>query len=157
MNGSHYHTCPLCRESLTIQSTRHGNVYKCPSCKGAMANLAVLRGSVGHGLINSFWREANIYGKSSEKNCPLCQKPMVMFVANPDASTLSLDICNQCQLIWFDKNGFEEVPQVSGQVRKEMAQEMVLVDLQFSKEGVASERKMNLAIKIAEGLTCFFT
>ncbi len=154
MEASFFNLCPQCKTQLLIKTTSYGNIWVCPSCQGRMASLTVLRGSVGHRAVNSFWREASIYGKSSQRNCPCCHHPMAVFIAQPDAWGLSMDICKRCQLVWLDQHQVEKLTlNVNRMPGKNKTEETALMDLQLRPEARAEERKMELAMKVAEGLT----
>lgn len=152
-----YHTCPLCESKLAIKSTRHGIVYSCPACRGAMANLTVLRGRVGHGPVNNFWQAANLHGKTSQKGCPFCRQPMTKFTTDPDSCTLTLDICKQCRLIWFDEDGLNDTHCASSAVTNDNIQQVSFGVQELDTKPYGLVREKDFAAIIAEGLTGCFT
>jgi Zn-finger nucleic acid-binding protein len=112
-------TCPTCRRALTVShGTREtrGAIWVCGRCKGAAANLAVLRKRLKPGLVTDLWRTMLSQGAPAYRPCPVCHDAMSSFTAPLDTAEITLDLCKKCQIIWFDGGELEAMPKAPPQV-----------------------------------------
>jgi Zn-finger nucleic acid-binding protein len=103
-------TCPSCHVALRANRDPHGAIWVCPDCAGSAANLAILRKRLKEGMANDFWRQAPAQGAVSARPCPACGESMQGFQTPLDGHPVHLDLCRQCQFVWFDAGELEALP-----------------------------------------------
>jgi Zn-finger nucleic acid-binding protein len=127
--------CPICEVSLSPLRIQHGNIWRCPSCNGVMANIAVLRRYLGGSLVQSFWRKAIAGSATVERKCPSCQQPLSCFKVNKNEQTITLDICRRCHLLWFDKGELDAFPKAkTEELSPETKRELALLKIEYDKQ-----------------------
>ncbi len=80
-------------------------------CSGVAANLTVLRKHLAEDVVRDFWRKAVDASTPSGNKCPSCSRPFREFVVRHEDRSLRLDLCRQCQLMWFDRGELEAFPE----------------------------------------------
>lgn len=115
--------CPRCGGDLK-KDFYHGKVcYKCRSCGGVSVAVAMIRQlSRNREFANFLWRKA-LQSGTSHLYCPFCRKPMRQIIQEIDEScALELDICCNCQLVWFDGGELETIPLLLPKAKNELPQ-----------------------------------
>lgn len=102
--------CPTCRRSLDRVKTRKGLFYLCPDCHGRAVALPVVRKLIGTEHVTRFWRAAVQNSSTGTKKCPICDRWMREIQGQADDSAVVLDLCRDCQFIWFDDQEIERFP-----------------------------------------------
>ncbi len=102
--------CPRCGKPLNLEKHLHGGLWRCPQCSGVAANLTVLRRQLDEEVVRDFWRKAIDASAASTNKCPSCSRPLREFVARHEDQSLRLDLCRQCQMMWFDPGELEVFP-----------------------------------------------
>ena len=87
--------------------TPGGALWRCETCAGAAANVAVLRKYLCAEIVREFWLKATNEGVPSNSKCPSCAQMLKEFTAGEYNRAARLDLCKACQLIWFDRNELE--------------------------------------------------
>jgi len=95
--------CPRCHQPLRQERTRFGFVFSCPHCRGVMTGIPFLR-QAGYAAtqITAIWSAARDTSLPSELNCSHCGKQMRLTRVVGENGLLELDVCCDCQQIWFD-------------------------------------------------------
>jgi membrane associated rhomboid family serine protease len=88
-----------------------GVSYLCDSCGGAAIGINALKNrNALKSFVDNIWQKSRGQPKFGRKLCPFCQQLMVEVKENINGSTLDLDICNKCMMVWFDKGEQEKFP-----------------------------------------------
>jgi Zn-finger nucleic acid-binding protein len=117
------------------QETR-GVIWVCGRCKGAAANLAVLRRRLKPGLVKDLWQTMLKEGAPSYRPCPACHDMMSSFTAKLESAKITLDLCKKCQMIWFDPGELEAMPKAPPQLEDmpEVKHDLALLEAYRSRE-----------------------
>jgi len=110
-------TCPRCREpreALTRCPTKGGVYWKCARCDGRTATIAMLRRATDVDLISQIWAQAQLPEATESLPCPACRASMRAVWLPAGHGNAQLDVCPLCQVVWFDKDEFENVPTAAG-------------------------------------------
>ena len=144
--------CPRCGKPLNLEKHIHGGLWRCPQCFGVAANLAVLRRHLEEEVARDFWRRAGRASVPSKRRCPSCSQPLREFVATHEQQSLRLDLCQPCQLMWFDRGELEVFPKPQRKEQpSEIDQQIAMAQLQL--ESQAEENASKLAYYVEVGLT----
>ena len=103
--------CPHCQKELQ-KEFYHGFVcYCCPECGGHLITISGLRNlSADKPFVNLLWKTA-CYGYSEPgPECGNAPHPMRRVTLPLNGIALELDVCQQCQTIWFDPAELERIP-----------------------------------------------
>jgi len=103
--------CPRCGKPLALEKDPRGGMWRCAVCSGVAANLTVLRRHLEEDVVRDFWRKAVDASAPSGNKCPSCSRPFRKFVVRHEDRSLCLDLCWQCQLMWFDRGELEAFPE----------------------------------------------
>ncbi len=101
--------CPNCGTSLNTMRQRDGLFYLCPGCQGRAVTFPQIRRVTGDRFVTGLIREINRNATRADKSCPFCQRQMRLF--SSAAPPLELDACKTCNVVWFDSQEFEAVPE----------------------------------------------
>lgn len=93
----------------TVKS-RTGVFWRCPSCSGRSATIALLRKSVPAKVVNAVWLAARSGAFPAIHTCPACMSRMVEVPA--DEKRFFIDVCTRCQFVWFDIGEEEAMPKI---------------------------------------------
>src|SRR5690606_5370941 len=104
--------CPRCHQVLTRVDIPPFTVWGCSRCAGCAATLATLRRGVQHDVLRRAWNRTIGENRRVLMECPECRSNMhrVPIIRGPE-----IDLCKQCQLVWFDASELEEMPRRSRQ------------------------------------------
>ena len=86
--------------------------WRCPSCEGRMMTLAYLRRKLQRDFVNALWQKARNNKEQRKRDCPVCQKKMVETMTPATDRGLLLDVCLNCQSVWFDPTEYEQAPEI---------------------------------------------
>ena len=132
--------CPICEASLKPISVPDAAIWQCASCKGVMANLAVLRQYLRSDVVRTFWHKAIAASAAADKKCPSCRQSLRAFTVQRNEQTINLDTCRHCQLVWFDKGELDVFPKTKReQLPPEVRRYLGLTKVQFEAERVQLE------------------
>lgn len=87
-------------------------MYHCPECDGRAAGMSVLRRMGSKKSIRGLWLLARKGSGTPGADCPACRRAMVELdlpLANCP-QPLRLDVCADCQFVWFDPREIDELP-----------------------------------------------
>jgi membrane associated rhomboid family serine protease/Zn-finger nucleic acid-binding protein len=113
--------CPTCQRRLDHSKTELGHIYSCPQCEGRSASFAVVRRAAGRRYVNQLLRRVREGEGQAGIRCPSCAKAMVEVSAGPEQPRPVLDLCLECQFVWFDHDEFEEMPSLATEADIEAA------------------------------------
>jgi Zn-finger nucleic acid-binding protein len=99
--------CPRCACDLTQHHLTGGVCAVCPSCRGRTVALALIRKHAQPGLASRLWLDARSTPPAGAAlACPSCRLGMAKCDLCPG---VELDLCRQCQSLWFDGGEFDHV------------------------------------------------
>ncbi len=124
--------CPRCGKPLNLEKHLHGGLWRCPQCSGVAANLTVLRRQLAEDVVRDFWRKAMDASEPSPHKCPSCSRALREFVARHEDQSLRLDLCRQCQMMWFDPGELEIFPRVKKVQPTDIDQQIALAQMRTS-------------------------
>lgn len=127
--------CPHCQMELQ-KKFYHGFVcYCCPKCGGHLITISALRNlSADKPFVNLLWKTAS-YGYSEPgPECGNCPRPMRRVTLPLNGTGLELDVCRNCQSIWFDPTELERIPLPETKEELPQAAKEKLALMQIRKE-----------------------
>ena len=103
--------CPRCGQTLEKIFYEGKIAYACPRGHGQAVSLSAVRGLCGRPeFVNMLWMKASGTPVGSGGQCPICGRPMSLITLPAGEKELELDICCQCQELWFDPSELESMP-----------------------------------------------
>ncbi len=114
-------TCPICSEPLdTVDAGMDMLRWTCAAGHGDAVAVAVAHQILQEDEIDELWRDAT-EAANGDRPCPACSQPMKVSTINvdddlirgnvaEDAVQLTLDVCLDDQIIWFDKGELDQMP-----------------------------------------------
>ena len=101
--------CPSCKVDLITVRLRDGIYFACDQCGGKAVTVPQVRRTIGEKLTQDLMRKIRNTTTSCERECPYCNRFMLQFYwENPP---LQLEACKPCNLVWFDAQEFESLPE----------------------------------------------
>ncbi len=114
-------TCPTCRTDLALTPDGELDAWVCAQGHGRALTLQEAHGRLQDDEVTELWRRAraarDIVGPRA---CPMCDRGMSPIElthdideapgADSDADSLALDVCEPCQVIWFDTGELTSLP-----------------------------------------------
>jgi Zn-finger nucleic acid-binding protein len=132
--------------------TPEGAFWRCATCSGMAANIAVLRKSLGAETVRQFWLKATTESMPSIRKCPSCAQMLREFAADLDAQRIHLDLCKGCQLMWFDRNELEAFPKAEKSSGRDAPWSFAIptasFENQFEDEGGPADNYANFIMDI---------
>lgn len=126
--------CPVCKTSLQPKKTPKGALWRCQNCSGVAVNLAVLRNYLNEDIVKEFWLKTITDSKPSDRRCPCCVQMLKEFTTSKDNQQISLDLCQNCQLLWFDKDELEAFPKADSVPPCEISQNSASASVRLEAE-----------------------
>lgn len=116
-------TCPTCAGGLTLTASGELDTWVCASGDGAGMTVTEAHGRLQEDEIEQLWAKAR-GAAPGPRPCPLCGRAMVVVDVSTDPDEVSegqpgdtadtgqasLDVCVECQLIWFDLGELDQFP-----------------------------------------------
>ncbi len=106
--------CPKCQDELKPKTVGDVEVDECQKCKGVWFDKSELRQAKDATDSDLNWMDFEIWkhedqfrSATSDRQCPICQKPMVS-VQYGD-TVVVIDYCQSCQGTWLDKHELERI------------------------------------------------
>lgn len=102
--------CPVCHNTLERIMTRQGAVLRCPHGHGVLAPARLLRKQPASGpLLRQAWQALDDSSDNQGRECPHCTHTMALIaVPSSSGTTITLDVCPPCHVIWFDAGELEQ-------------------------------------------------
>jgi Zn-finger nucleic acid-binding protein len=109
--------CPSCRAALTLTHEGTFNSWACPAGHGVAATLTQGYERLQEDELHHVWQLARAATPTTEaRSCPVCEHPMVNVEVPYDPDEIEegqpgdgadtgaawLDVCVDCEVIWFD-------------------------------------------------------
>ena len=137
-------TCPKCQAGLEKRSSDNGIFWHCASCDGRAATLPLLRRSVQPEFLRALWSSASQGSSATHCRCPFCNRPMAEVPATGVSGEFFLDVCTSCQLVWFDLQEFQALPQkpppaVEAELPADAREKLALLKVECIRERAESE------------------
>ena len=104
------HSCPVCSIPLTRASSDYGLLWGCERCGGCAVSIAVLRKTVLKEAVNHLWSSIVRAQGPHARSCPSCLRSMIEVSAGENGSGPRVEGCKPCELFWFDRNEFDQLP-----------------------------------------------
>ena len=115
--------CPSAGEALVLSHRGDLDLWACPASHGAAVTLTETYGQLQEDEIHDLWALTRA-APAGPRPCPMCERPMavldVPYDADeieqgapgdaPDDGSVLLDVCADCQVIWFDAGEYEAFP-----------------------------------------------
>ncbi len=102
--------CPDCTRELRTMPQEGGLFFLCDQCGGRAATIPQVRRAVGERYVTLLLHEINRATGVTPRKCPFCAQPMREF-RNQETS-LVLDTCQPCRVVWFDAREFEQASEI---------------------------------------------
>lgn len=136
--------CPRCDDRLSRSKTKEGHIWKCEICEGHMVNLAVLRKSIVKDFLKNLWAQTQTGNFETGLNCPSCNRQMKEIQIEVGSGLLYLDLCTNCQWIWFDQGEYEQSPQQEkAQPLDDESQKLIaLAEIQLEQEAFSQREEV---------------
>ncbi len=100
-------SCPRCGGELTASRTKSNQDCKmCPSCGGMTAKLSVLNNMFANETLAQI-KEFAAMRQQPGCICPDCGEQMSIIRVAIGEQRVEIDVCANCEAIWYDKNEFE--------------------------------------------------
>ncbi len=129
--------CPSCGKELEQVKYPAGFCQECPSCKGRLLSIALLRnGTNDKHLLDDLWKRASAMNAVFGRECPACGKRMSLVKERLNGKIVELDICTVCQNVWFDPFEFEQMPTSLGRVIKAIRKKIPIGKRRKVKSGL---------------------
>ena len=113
------YSCPACSKSLHIARHEGARFWRCPACKGFLVALAPIRKRIPTETFNALWQTARNGGVKGWRNCAGCNQHMRLIEVGSKEEPTELDVCEPCQLIWFDPEELESLEQVQDEEQEQ--------------------------------------
>lgn len=107
------YTCPTCDKTLDRIQLKQGVVWGCPQCKGRTIGFALLQNLSRPELLGPVWRRARQENRRIGKRCASCRHPCLVVDTGPELGSMELDVCVNCQFLWFDPQELEKIPRAT--------------------------------------------
>ena len=144
--------CPKCKTLLSPAPSAKGMLWRCEACSGVAANVAVLRRYLKDDIVKGLWLKAITESTPSDRKCPCCLQMLKEFAAGTDNRRVRLDLCKNCQLMWFDKNELEAFPREEKVRRSDIEQSIaaagIELEARLDKERSSAHNIASLGIDI---------
>src|SRR5205823_12880130 len=101
--------CPVCVTPLRTIRQREGIYFLCDQCSGRAVTVPQIRRVAGDAFATKLLRKINTATQIGDRRCPFCTR--IMSRVGTDNPVLELDACKPCNLIWFDPQEFETIPE----------------------------------------------
>ena len=117
-------TCPSCTSQLTLTSKDELDTWNCNEGHGLGMVMHEAYGILQDDEIQQIWDQTKSSTQQSPRACPICERAMLAIEVAYDADEILegtehdgenegsvwLDVCDPCQLIWFDSGELELLP-----------------------------------------------
>lgn len=102
--------CPNCTKRLANTTTASGPSWRCSACGGVAFPVATLRKTqVPSATVDGLVERARAGEGMKGRFCPICANWMCGLPMAVENQSVTIDVCNSCQLFWFDPKEFESV------------------------------------------------
>ncbi len=133
--------CPQCREELELVANGRLDFWACPRHHGLGFTLSEAYERLEDDEISKIWHGSETAAPGS-RTCPMCDRPMLAVTIgvdddeaaegepgdHTDSLQVSLDVCREDELIWFDPGELDQLP-LDRANPKPSAQEQRSIDL----------------------------
>jgi Zn-finger nucleic acid-binding protein len=82
-------------------------LWACGKCGGCAATIATLRKSIQHETLRRAWNRTVGANRRALMDCPGCRSSMHRV---PISDGPEIDLCRQCQMMWFDADELAQMP-----------------------------------------------
>ena len=164
-------SCPRCQQPLVRVREADAMEQRCATCGGVALTAVVVKNRTSPARFGGIWRRVLAAGGANGPACPSCRRPMHTMVLGPadlvatgaavtDGSSMEIDLCRPCTLVWFDPGEQERlgaqspIPPISPapteamvEARLLMARERARLD---AEEARRKEREISLVALVGE-------
>ena len=112
--------CPNCNSALEKSSHLNSICFRCASCGGICIGIAPMRRLCGNQqFLNILWQTARHGYSNPGRPCPHCSQAMRTVTLPLNGIPIELDVCSRCDVIWFDPEEFERLPEAKPEPGKD--------------------------------------
>ena len=97
--------CPDCHTPLQRATGRGGLRFRCASCGGFAASLALLRRELAEGTASSIWLTSEDAAADGHP-CPFCERAF----RQVSVGTVSVGVCRTCEVLWLSREAAAQLP-----------------------------------------------
>ncbi|TGK41992.1 hypothetical protein EHQ12_05230, partial [Leptospira gomenensis] len=101
--------CPRCANQLDNLKTEYGYFWICQSCFGHF----ISEKNIIKFYSEPIWTQIKATSKSKKNkrliSCPSCKSQMKNIILPDAQNEVEIDLCDSCEIIWFDKNEIEDL------------------------------------------------
>lgn len=91
---------------MTKKKDPQGILWDCAACRGRLVSSTIVRSIAGKNQFYEWTQSAAANSGTDGKSCPMCYRAMVTGFSK----TEGVDLCQNCQVVWFDEGEFEQLP-----------------------------------------------
>ena len=117
--------CPACRATLVLTAEGELNTWVCPHGHGLAMTLSEAHVRLQQDEIAELWQAARTARPAAAaRACPMCAQPMAAVEVAYDADEIPegivgdgptlgsewVDVCESCQVVWFDAAELDALP-----------------------------------------------
>ena len=106
--------CPQCSAELTLGSTDRLDFWSCPAGHGLGFTLSEAYERLQNDEIAKIWHDSQ-NAPAGKYACPMCGVTMANLTvgvdAKSDSTQVSIDVCREDELFWFDAGELDAFPQ----------------------------------------------
>jgi Zn-finger nucleic acid-binding protein len=102
--------CPACRGVFEAVRGSGVQTYACRSCRGRALTIPILKRYAPSEEVIGLWRMSVERECLTHRECPVCQRSMIAFVADLPDKPIEMNACRRCQLFFFDAGQLGPVP-----------------------------------------------
>jgi Zn-finger nucleic acid-binding protein len=135
--------CPTCNIPLTKGSNQFGIIWVYQECKGRAISLYVLKKALPNQIVKDLWLKAQSGQYEKFRECPVCRTSLPEVPIVNENKTIFLDVCTNCNFIWFDNREYESLPKIEipESQQTELPQKAKEALVKFKMESIRKECK----------------
>lgn len=153
------HRCPTCIRGLDLVDGTGGQAWTCPTCLGTAAKMGLLQEHMGEARASSLASSVVATSSVSRRRCPACDAPMRTFWCQGRDSSVELDVCRACDLVWFDHVELEQMGVLLSSDASSVSEALKAsapVVARTASAGASGVSNVNAAFSFLEIITWFF-
>ena len=106
--------CPDCHTQMTSKSVFAGQSWHCEGCRGLLVEQATLRRHLSAATITALVGRARAAERSEARRCSACGDPFHVWSEQLGSTSVELDACPTCELLWFDEGEIAKLNSLAG-------------------------------------------
>lgn len=145
--------CPRCASPLDKTRLHGKRAATCGRCHGHAVTLAAVRQTTHRADYRALWDAVRATAQPSTLPCPSCGQPLQAVAVPGDHAVAEVDLCQPCQVVWFDPGERPEAPSTPAPRRldPEAQRAMALLDVHLHEERRRLEARVEHTTALATG------